>query len=648
MAQFIAVISPTLFEYTLSKQILRLPHRPLRPAHGQPGVKKGAHTMTYEKDNIPDFALVPARQPEERVLIPVTQGAVFSPLQITNVTEKSQATISLEEDVLVPDTRPDLKDILEISGKVRLASREFEPAARSEDSIPISGEVEIQALYTPERAGVYGPVIAIASRIAFREPWHTSVAPGSVLTMEAHIDSMDYMVINERKFRVKIVLSIQAREYHEQKLEIFEGITGEGIQALHETVEITNTALRKKDIITIKEDLEGAEIDGGIDTLLRQDIHVAENYRQAAAEKVVINGFIYVNLLYTAANMSNSDSGPSLDSDWNPSRSPVSVSGAALESAALSAASQSAASQSAASQSAASSGHAADALHQLQTRVEFTQFIPLSQNGHWSGSHLSFDGSDLRVRQVTAEDGSQVLRLEGDIITWVELYRNVEKEIMVDAYHREKDFVCDFEEVTCRTLMASATGEATVREVLSLDSSHGPADQIVYVSAEVSSAESRAEAGKIITEGSLEANMLCRAEDPEASTSLFTIRHKIPFRCITATPQLAGGEKVRHRIYLKDFWTEKSGSHQAELNATVLVCAEAMRCSPLKILKHPAFEEIQGGSPDRKPMVVYIVKDGDTLWSVARHFKSTVDSIAQINQTTDGQLASGQKLLILR
>ena len=43
--------------------------------------------MNYEKDS-PDFALVPAKEPEERVLVPITQGAVYSPVQVTNITEK--------------------------------------------------------------------------------------------------------------------------------------------------------------------------------------------------------------------------------------------------------------------------------------------------------------------------------------------------------------------------------------------------------------------------------------------------------------------------------------------------------------------------------------------------------------------------------
>ena len=40
--------------------------------------------MTYEND-IPDYALVPAKEIEERTVVPITKGAIYSPVQVTNI-----------------------------------------------------------------------------------------------------------------------------------------------------------------------------------------------------------------------------------------------------------------------------------------------------------------------------------------------------------------------------------------------------------------------------------------------------------------------------------------------------------------------------------------------------------------------------------
>ena len=278
--------------------------------------------MTYEKD-IPDYAMVPAREIEEKVIVPVTGNAVYTPVQVTNITEKPKTVITIEEDILVPDTKPDLREILLIDGNPRLSSREIDCINKTDDYIGISGEVELQTLYVPENRETAGPVIAVQTRVPFKERWHTDIAPGATLIMDCRTEKIEYMVINERKYRVKISLAIMARECVDRKIDIFEGINGEEIQMLKERVEITSIALRKKDTLTISENLEIKE-DGNPESILKQNINVVENYKQITAEKVVINGFIFVNLLYTVSG----------DSPW-------------------------------------------DCIRQAQERVEFTQFIPI-------------------------------------------------------------------------------------------------------------------------------------------------------------------------------------------------------------------------------------------------------------------------------
>ena len=254
--------------------------------------------MTYEND-IPDYALVPAKEMEERVVVPITKGAIYSPVQVTNIREKPKTTITIEEDILVPDTKPDLKDILLIDGKSYLSSREVDQIVKSDDYINLSGEIELQTLYSPERQEGNSPIIPIQTRVSFKDQWHTSVSAGATLILDCSIEKIDYMVINERKYRVKISLAIVAREYIDSKVDIFEGLADEEIQVLKETVEISNIALRKKDNLSIREDILPKD-DIRPENILKQDLSIVENYKQSTGDKVVINGFVYVNILFSA------------------------------------------------------------------------------------------------------------------------------------------------------------------------------------------------------------------------------------------------------------------------------------------------------------------------------------------------------------
>lgn len=547
--------------------------------------------MTYEKD-IPDYAMVPAREIEEKVIVPVTGNAVYTPVQVTNITEKPKTVITIEEDILVPDTKPDLREILLIDGRARLSSREIDRINKTDDYIGLSGEVELQTLYMPENRQAAGPVIAVQTRVPFKERWHTDIAPGATLILDCRTEKIEYMVINERKYRVKISLAIMARECVDRKVDIFEGINGEEIQMLKERVEISSIALRKKDTLTISENLEIKE-DGNFESILKQDINVVENYKQFTAEKVVINGFIFVNLLYTVTGENT-----------------------------------------------------LDCIRQAQERVEFTQFIPVKQQGSGGGS-LCFDGSGLRVKLVQDEEAGEVFRLEGEIITYVELYAGTEREIIVDGYHREKDFICDFNEERSRTPVASAAGEASVREIISPDAAYGEIEKILYTTGEIMDSESRGEQGKVITEGSLQAKMICMSLRDEEEPQLFSIRQEMPFRVVTAVSQMTGKEIISTRIHVRDIWAEKINGKQLEFNASVMAGSEIMREVPFKVLANPAFEE-STAKETMAPMVVYVAGKDDSLWSIAKRFKTSVESVAKLNQLEEGQIAEGRKLLIIR
>lgn len=44
-----------------------------------------------------------------------------------------------------------------------------------------------------------------------------------------------------------------------------------------------------------------------------------------------------------------------------------------------------------------------------------------------------------------------------------------------------------------------------------------------------------------------------------------------------------------------------------------------------------SIEETEGGEEHPYSMVIYFVKPGDTLWKIAKKYKSTVEDIARIN-----------------
>ena len=47
-------------------------------------------------------------------------------------------------------------------------------------------------------------------------------------------------------------------------------------------------------------------------------------------------------------------------------------------------------------------------------------------------------------------------------------------------------------------------------------------------------------------------------------------------------------------------------------------------------------------------IVGYVVKDGDSIWSIAKQYYSSLDSIRKINNIEDDKIQKGDKLIVVK
>ena len=67
----------------------------------------------------------------------------------------------------------------------------------------------------------------------------------------------------------------------------------------------------------------------------------------------------------------------------------------------------------------------------------------------------------------------------------------------------------------------------------------------------------------------------------------------------------------------------------------------------ISIIDNLEIQEIEENSNDYDSLVIYIAQKDDTLWKIAKRFKSTVEDIAKINGIENiNQVQVGQKIYI--
>lgn len=558
---------------------------------GQKAEPEPIHPVVFRAEEAPQEGSLQAA-PESIKMIPMENSAVYKELKMNIISQKLEMELFVEEDILVPDIKPDLKQILCMDGKAIVSSKEIQIGQGSEDGIRVTGEVLLQTIYLPESKEENEAISIIQSRLPFKTDWQVSASPMSHLSICANVEKIDYTIINERKFRAKVTACLMLSEYAEKELQMFDSIRNENLELLKETVKISHVALRKEDSIEISEDLKLKEGSLKPVRILKSDIRVVENHKQITSEKMVINANIMVNILYMGEETNDEDtySKPAF----------------------------------------------------FQGKTDFTQFILMDQYEDAAMCKVDFNEEELEVK---INEESDCFSLRGSVNTSVEVLTNMEKEMVTDLYHSSKDTTYDFSENQIETVIGTGMTETSAREILNVPE-HMQADRVIYAGGRIKEKKETVEPGRVMVEGVILGEVICLSDDEQQKA--FAIKQDIPFRGAMEIPSAQAGMKAESKVEIKDLWFDKINGKQVEVNVSLQATAAAIKVSSLKLIKNPCFvENSHSGRPSS--MVIYITKKNDSLWKIAKRYKISMDAIREVNQMEEGSpIKQGMRLLVVK
>ena len=553
---------------------------------------------------------VPKTAPQK--IVPVIGSTVSSKLKLTDMKKRDPLRIAIEEDILVPDIKPDLARILAMGGKIKLAEREIHAGQQGSEKVRVIGDLILQTLYVPEHMTDGEPIVSIESKIPFKNEMEMKTAPYSDLAVSPNIESIDFTVVNERKFRVRAAVAFGIKEYSSVDVEVFEGLRDEEIQMLKEKINLTDVAARKTEPMEIKDDFMLKENMPEILKVLSYDVNVVENHKQITKEKAVINASVYCNVMYLGAEGSPDAAKADVETSTEEEIVPV----------------------------------------LYQGKTEFTQFIrldgdynPNDQNP--AGSKVGFNITSLNL--TAKEDGNgkrNLLGLDMNVDTNLELYKNLEKEVVTDVYHHLKDIQFETDDIGVMALAGSGVAEISAREIVNIPERYGNVDKVVYISGNISEKRSFIDQPKSVVEGVVTVNLICTSADNKKTA--FNVTQEIPFRSAMEIPGITPEMTANNDIVLKELWFDKINNKQIEVNAGILVNTAVSSEKKHQLVKNISFLESPQDNSPLPGIILYIARSEDTIWNVAKKYRTTIDELRKINDLEAGkEIKPGTKLLIV-
>lgn len=504
-------------------------------------------------------------------------------------------TLPFDETLLVPDTMPDMIQILFSEGRVT-PSQPGKTHYSSSDTY--SGEILLFTVYRPD-GGEGTPVDVVRSTITFETSacWGTSSSQNTSPS-QADSDRIYYATVclkevepsrlNERKFQVRGKLCIAVTEIQKTELHVLRDSSDKNLILKQEKKEAADLIFETEEFADIEQEIAVEEGQPQPVRILKESFTITETHRQISSGKLIINGLLQIQILYLGEDDERENQ-----------------------------------------------------LCCRREKTEFTQFIPLQSQLNSDLIKVDFSGDGLKL---TIEN-QDTFQLEGQVRIRIHGYGSKQIPVASDAYHKEKSIHFDrkVEALSCLTDVLS--GEISAREVVNLTQQDQHPEKLICGSILPGNISVHPEHGRIVIEGSVPVRILSLDENGRA----FVIKSEVPLRGAlntSALPEALQEADLFTCSAIKDFWIDTINSRQIEINVNATIEVWISETCEFTSLEHFT---ARGEDPQQPAMAIYITSAGDSLWDVAKHYQCDADALVQLNQI-DGSapLTEGAKLLIVR
>lgn len=498
-------------------------------------------------------------------IIPLSDRTIYSQMKFQEDRRTKALNITVEEELLVPDTEPDMEMIFNVDADIQ--------NIKVEDG-NLTGSLLVETMYLPNN-NHNDRIIVIQSSVILKKNIEMKTK-GNIECKVRHIDSH---IINERKYKITAVLEVTSYEVEEKSYEIFEAIKNEELECQKEKINFLNLATTKTKETELNENLSIKDENIRPVKILKTKFSITENHKQMSKEKVITNDSIWVRIIYLAE--------------------------------------------------VAYQGNLANNIMYYQGNVDVTQFISFGEESEISYCKIDSDISGLQAQVNGAGNG---FRIEGIVKSKAYMYNVQEKEIITDFFHKKDKIICDKkEEQICNGLEMSSQS-VDLHENITIQGGNEFPNRILYVD------------GKII-ESSLENNEINGKLQIQILTITEDNRTVVARKNVEFTASASINDAQLEDVLIREMSADVSGSGKIDVDLQLQVKLCSRKMTSVTLIQNPCIAKEEGATVNY-PIIICTVKNGETIWDIAKKYQVPADHITSINNVETIQ--EGMRLVIAK
>lgn len=502
---------------------------------------------------------------------------------------RENSQLLLEGDVLAPDVKPDILQVLKVDAKTVIERVEV-----MTDRVSYQGKLELTFLYISKDSDK--PVNYMTGGISLDDFINLDGLSAEMsVDLEAEVTHLDYKLINDRKINVKAVLETTVCANAEAEKEIVAGI--EGIpesQILKTPLKISRQIECKEDKFVIKEELALPSGKPNIREILNCRVEIANKEVRSQDGKVSVKGDLIVKTLFSG------------DTE-----------GSVCE--------------------------------YMEHEIPFSGFIdaPGSAEGLYAEATLKVCSQYVQIKQ-DSDGEDRAIEVEVGVSAKIKVFSESCFDMIEDAYIINKSIMLEKDKIKYPKVVCRNKNQFPVRETVAFPDNAPKIMQVysVYGKNKIDSVEIEEE--KAVIEGVIEATLIYVDESdlkPVCSHSAaIPFKQVIEVKGADESMSVAVDYSVSHSSF-----SMLSGSEvemRFILDTTVVVTDE----KEMELIVDAVIEDADKEFIEAIPsLVIYIVGQNDTLWKIAKKYNTCLDDLLTLNEIEPGyKIYPGQKLMIMK
>ena len=494
--------------------------------------------------------------------------------------------VLLEGDIIVPDIKPDIAEILRVG-----AQPYIEEDKAAEDRVGFKGGLRLCIIYMAKKAEK--PVHSMQDTLNFEDFINIDgVTRLSDVQTWVKLTHLEYKLINDRKVGIKAIVTVSACAWQKEVNEILQDAVGNGLQLKKCTVAMNRSTNNKKDRFVIKEQLNMDRSKPNIGQILECDVNISQKEVRAVNGGVSVKGESAVSVLYTGEDQ---ESIVEVGEFWVPFNGVVEID-------------------------------------------EVTQDM--------------YPHADLMVEKVDAyvlpnEDGEdRVVDLEITVQAVAGAEETKKQEFITDAYTTHGQLELETEDMEYQQTVGRNTTRANIKETLTLDKAMPDMMQVVKAWGMAMMDDSMVMEDKVTVDGAVALQVMYIAKDDDSPVEV--AEFMIPFEQSIEVMGAKPDDDAEVNVGVEKVSINMLSGREIEATVTLIMETKVTRNEVQEVIN--GIEESQEVCPKKMySVVVYVVQKGDSLWTIAKKYNTTVDDILQVNDIENpDSIYPGQKILILR